>query len=381
MGGSGGENSRLRRTQLLPMVIKLEEQVATRPDPVARFRVDKYPVYTDDADRIRSGSDSASVIGYLRILTFVARLSAAAAGTPDRPPSMSSEPLQAVGAVAGFFAASASWISAMQDTADWVGHVTADALSLERSVEALSAEILTDRLASVTATTRKRAENSAEATFSRATLLGVHPRPKATEAADWRQPQRIVADSISELEEVRRTVDSLQEAFGQSAIDAAASSDPETTTREREAMIARASSAVDHCRAVRIALSHAQQAALDAALEPFLATEPEILRLSYESPLELVMAIVGGIGGCVSICGRILDLEVKLRTRSLRIRAEQLEWEDKIESHEQTREALSDIRAGLSTAVPRLPPATMEVFQNLGDEKLDRSGGSSTNVD
>jgi hypothetical protein len=89
---------------------------------------------------------------------------------------------------------------------------------------------------------------------------------------------------------------------------------------------------------------HALQMGL-GAVPVICGTDPlPVLRIRHESPVELIVALVGGAGGLVAVLNQILDLEIKLKTRHKREEVTQANLERELAESEQAARAARALR-------------------------------------
>jgi len=361
------------------MMIDMTTQVATAPLPVMRFRIDASRGYIDAENQARQESGPSSIINCIQILTFVAGLSAAVSSPITAGGSAAFEPLKKAGTVGGFFAAAFDWVDALEDVARGIEAVATTLKVTRPAGEPFYAAPVLNRLSAETDAPLSRAKDAEGRALALAAQSGRRSRRHASERPveqDTAEPEwlrHLLSDAASQIQSARVTVARSRRTFSQGVVDAATSSDSRHPQSLSRAAINRSSKTARQCRELRMMLSKIRPVALDAGLQPYLIAEPEVFRIRYESPLELVIAVVGGAGAVVALVQQLLDLEVRIRTRKLRIDAEKLELEKKLEGHKEAREALADVRAGLTSTVPLLPPGSMEVFDSSIEERRDRS--------
>jgi hypothetical protein len=355
------------------MTIDLTDQIATGPEAVARFTAVSGAIaggiYPEDLSGWRPESDAANVVNQLQSVTFLASLSVALDFSSQTYPTARFAPLEAAGAVVGFSSAAASWMAQELNVAETILAVATSAVDPAEDEERPPASAMIDRLRKQTERTLKYRDAAKYATFAKAAAVASQTSPYQP---GWgRKPwaRRLVAGPLSEAEEAATMVAEVERSFPLFVAEAEAGAEAERPAGIWGRVAGRATLASARCRTVYSVLSKTQWLAADAALEPFLPSEAQVLRISYASPLEMVVAVVGSLGAAVALFDQLLDIEVKLRTRSSRIEAEEAKFREEIRRSGRAQDALEDIRTGLPEAVR----ITAEVFESLSDEEEDRS--------
>jgi hypothetical protein len=100
---------------------------------------------------------------------------------------------------------------------------------------------------------------------------------------------------------------------------------------------------------------------------------PFVLRITKQSPLEVMVVVAGAIGGLAAVWDKLLDIEVKLRTRDVRIQAARAKLEHEIAQSKHATAACTELRdafAGTESAA-ELPIEEVAIYDNLDDAHAD----------
>lgn len=106
------------------------------------------------------------------------------------------------------------------------------------------------------------------------------------------------------------------------------------------------------------------------ALLPTLAYGPgedlPILKIKQESPLEIVVILIGSAGALVAVLNGLLDVQIKYKTRKEKERAERSRLERELAEDEAKTEAMKKLRVTLSAhEPPQLKMQEFAVFDSL----------------
>jgi hypothetical protein len=116
----------------------------------------------------------------------------------------------------------------------------------------------------------------------------------------------------------------------------------------------------------------ARSMAVAAIPEICAVDQVPVLRIRHESPVELIVALVGGAGALVAILQQLLDLEIKFKTRKERERAERAHLERKMAEDEEATRAVLELGETLSKQQSsELPIRSVTVYDTLDQALKD----------
>ena len=318
--------------------------------------------------RLGAGPRDASLgeisdqLKFLDLAASLARLSAAN-GATSYTHELFSDPIRVLGGYAAGFEAAIDWLEATRELAkrveQWADPQT------KGPADPFVAAVLRSAIRWASADLLSRQDKAREKAFE------VLKRTRDDSRRRW--PRRLLVDVVKEVERAEalthQTFTHFDAATGEavgvrSTKRRAIWSDVEDTARR----------AVAGAETVLERIPKLEGLALEDALQSWNDRDSTVLWIRSESPVEIVFTVVGGVAGAAAVLNQLLDLEVKLRTRDLRIQAERKELEEKIKKNAEFMEACRSIRASISRGQPQelgIREVTVhESLEQIGEETL-----------
>ncbi|HEY5814770.1 MAG TPA: hypothetical protein VIS95_00335 [Solirubrobacterales bacterium] len=269
------------------------------------------------------------------------------------------EPVRTLGDIAAGFEASIEWSEATGDLAVAIGR-WADPGS-KGLADPFIAKVLRSSIRWAISDIVAHQDSARRKTFESLKRI---PRD-----ASRKWPRRLLVDVIKEAERAEALTHQALTSFNTAAIEAVGL----PWTRRTEVWSAveeKAHLAATGAHAVAERVPKFEVLAFEDALRTWSDHRSSVLWIRSESPIEIVLTVVGGIAAAAAVLSQLLDLEVKLRTRSLRIHAERKELEEKIEKNTDLIAAYRNVRGSIA----RGQPPELGLKEVVIHESLDQVG-------
>ena len=209
-----------------------------------------------------------------------------------------------------------------------------------------------------------------EAVLSVAAKLNVDPDSHSSH--EW--PLRLLSALITDIEEIEARIHRTLAKFHQFTTTKRDSSHLEYHLSQ---LTSRGTDVAAMSVTTADRLPEIQLAAIRAFLDPAFGDSPPVARISYASPLEIVMVLGGSAGATIAVLNQLLDLHARLRNHDKKVLAEQLELEAQILASKKMLAAAKSVRAGLVNGREPIELSDVAVFPSIADEKRDRGSGRS----
>lgn len=314
------------------------------------------------AARVRLGADSRDAslseisdqLKSLNLAASLARLSSAY-GANTYTYELFSDPLRVLGGYATGFEAAIDWLKATRELARRVERGASP--RTKGPADPFVAAVLRSAIRWASADLLSRQDEAREKAFE---IL-----EKTRDESRRRWPRRLLVDVIKEVERAEALTHQTFTHF-----DAAARESVGVRSTRRASIWSsvedKAMQAVAGAETVLERIPRLESLALEDALQSWQDRDSTVLWIRSESPVEIVFTVVGGVAGAAAVLNQLLDLEVKLRTRDLRIQAERKELEEKIEKNAELAQACQSIRASISRGqAPELGIREVTVHESL----------------